>query len=496
MTALLAVDLGAESGRVVRGEFDDDRLHLCEVARFPTGMSRIRGHLRWELDRILGELDQALGQAALGHAALGGVEASGAIASVGVDTWGVDFGLLDSAEKLVDLPVAYRDERTKGVMESFLERIPRSSIYERTGIQFMPLNTLYQLAALAGSGDPTLARARHLLLMPDLVHHHLTGERTTEFTIATTTQCFDPRRGAWDHDLLEAAGVSPSLMQEVVEPGSVVGTLRSELGESTGLGTVPVVAPATHDTASAVAAVPAEGEGWAYISSGTWSLMGVETRAPVISGPAMRLNFTNEGGIAGTNRLLKNITGLWLFQRLRDEMAPEADYGELSERATSATPLMSLIQPDDPRFLNPDSMAKAMADFCAQTDQPVPTTTEAFLRCALESLALRYRAVLGEIEEVTGHRPNTIHVVGGGSRSRFLNQMTADATGCLVVAGPVEATAAGNILAQAMCLGILNSHGEGRELVRRSFPAEVFEPGESGAWDEAWERSSAWRNQS
>jgi rhamnulokinase len=413
-----------------------------------------------------------------------------------VDTWGVDFGLLDGAEKLVDLPVAYRDGRTDGVMEGFLQRIPRSSIYERTGIQFLPFNTLYQLAAMAESGDPALNTARHLLLMPDLVHHHLTGERTTEFTNATTTQCFNPQKGAWDHALLEAAGVSPSLMQDVVEPGSVVGTLRPELGGATGLGTIPVVAPATHDTASAVAAVPAKGEDWAFISSGTWSLMGVETPAPVISEPAMVFNFTNEGGIAGTNRLLKNIMGLWLVQRLREELAPEADYGDLSGRALSATPLTSLIQPDDPRFLNPDSMAKAIADFCAQTAQPVPTTTEAFLRCAFESLALRYRAVLGEIEEVTGRRLNMIHVVGGGSRNRFLNQMTADAIGRPVVAGPVEATAAGNLLVQAMSLGILNSHGEGRELVKRSFPVEVFEPGETGPWDEAWERSSAWRNQS
>jgi rhamnulokinase len=486
MTTLLAVDLGAESGRVVWGRFGDDRLHLSEVARFPTGMSRIRGHLRWDLDRILGDLGAALRRA----------RGEGPVQSLGVDTWGVDFGLLDSAEKLVDLPVAYRDERTDGVMEGFFKRIPRSTIYERTGIQFLPFNTLYQLASMAQAGDPALDRARHLLLMPDLVHHHLTGERATEFTNATTTQCFDPRRGTWDHALLETAGVSPSLMQDVVGPGSIVGTLRPEVGEATGLGAIPVVAPATHDTASAVAAVPARDDDWAYISSGTWSLMGVETPSPVFSEAAMRFNFTNEGGIAGTNRLLKNIMGLWLVQRLRDELAPEAEYGDLSGRASSAAPLRSLIQPDDPRFLNPDSMADAIADFCAQTAQPIPTTTEAFLRCALESLALRYRAVVGEIEEVTGRRLSTIHVVGGGSRNRFLNQMTADATGRPVVAGPVEATAAGNLVVQAMSLGILSSHGECRELVRRSLPVETFEPGETRSWDEAWERSSAWRNQS
>jgi rhamnulokinase len=405
----------------------------------------------------------------------------------------VDFGLLDQKERLLDLPVAYRDSRTEGVMEAFLERIPRESIYERTGIQFLPFNTLYQLASMAESGDPALTRARHLLLMPDLVHHHLTGERTTEFTNATTTQCFAPRRGGWDHSLLEAAGASPSLMQDVVEAGSVIGPLRPELGGATGLGAVPVIAPATHDTASAVAAVPSRGEDWAYISSGTWSLMGVETRAPLITEEALSFNFTNEGGIAGTNRLLKNITGLWLVQRLRDELAPETEYGELSERASSAPPLVSLVQPDDPQFLNPGSMAQAMAGFCAETAQPVPATTGAFVRCAFESLALRYRTVLGEIEELTGRRLSTIHVVGGGARNRLLNQMTADATERPVVAGPVEATVVGNLLTQALCLGMVDTHARGRALVGRSFPVETFEPGEAGPWAEAWERSTTWR---
>jgi rhamnulokinase len=436
------------------------------------------------MDRIFGHLEAALARAG----------ESGPVAGIGVDTWGVDFGLLDEREQLLDFPVAYRDSRTEGIMEAFLERIPRDSIYERTGIQFLPFNTLYQLASMAESGDPSLTRARHLLLMPDLVHHYLTGERTTEFTIATTTQCFDPRKGGWDGVLLEAAGVSPSLMQEVLQAGSVVGTLRPGLRGATGLGAIPIIAPAAHDTASAVAAVPSRGEDWAYISSGTWSLMGVETPAPVITERALNFNFTNEGGIAGTNRLLKNITGLWLVQRLRDELAPETDYGKLSEMASSAAPLVSLIQPDDPRFLNPASMAEAMADFCAETAQPIPATTEAFVRCAYESLALRYRAVLGQLEKLTGRRLKTIHVVGGGARNRLLNQMTADATDRPVVAGPVEATAVGNLLAQALCLGELSSHAEGRALVRRSFPVETFEPEETGPWDEAWERSTTWRD--
>ncbi len=463
---LLAVDLGAESGRVVRGEFGAHRLVLSEVSRFSTGMIRTAGHLRWDLKRILQNLEVALGKAA----------ESGVVSSLGVDAWGVDFGLLDAREQLLELPVAYRDARTVGIMEAFLRKIPSDSIYERTGVQFLPFNTLYQLASLTQSQDPVLKRARHLLLMPDLVHHHLTGIRLTEFTDATTTQCFDPRRNDWDHTLLEAAGVAPSLMQDVVAPGSPVGPLRAELANLTGLGVVHVVAPGTHDTASAVAAIPATEKDWAYISSGTWSLMGMETGAPVIHPQALKFNFTNEGGVAGTNRLLKNIMGLWLIQRLREELSPGTDYGALVDGASTAAPLGSLVDPDDPRFLSPASMAGEMAAFCSETGQRVPSTTGAFVRCALESLALRYREVLHELRVLTGRHPRVIHVVGGGARNRLLNQMTADATGLPVVAGPVEATAAGNLTAQAMCLGILSSLGEGRELIGRSFPLEVFQP--------------------
>jgi rhamnulokinase len=481
---LLAADLGAESGRLVRGEFGPEGLSISEVARFPTGMSRIDGHLRWDLHRILEDLEAALRR--------GGAE--GPVGSLGVDTWGVDFGLLDQEERLVELPVAYRDGRTEGVMEAFLEKVPRASVYERTGIQFLPFNTLYQLAAMASDKkDPALTRARHLLLMPDLVHHHLTGVRSTEFTIATTTQCFNPRKGTWDTGLLEAAGVSPSLFQEVVESGTVIGKLAPALADATGLGPIPVIAPAAHDTASAVAAVPARRENWAFISSGTWSLMGVETNGPVITPRALERNFTNEGGLAGTNRFLKNITGLWLVQRLREELAPDSAYDELVEGASSAPPLVSLVEPDDRRFLNPGSMAEAMAAFCRENSQPVPATPEAFVRSALESLALKYRGVLADIVEVTGLEVEVIHVVGGGSRNRLLNQMTADATGLPVRAGPVEATAVGNLLAQAMSLGLLASHEEGRDLVGRSFPGETFEPRDTGPWDEAWEKSSRWR---
>ncbi len=484
-TRLLVVDLGAESGRVMRGELGDDGLRISEVSRFPTPTTRLRSRLRWEMPRILASLEKGLRQSA----------GLGPVAGVGVDTWGVDFGLLDAEERLVDLPVSYRDSRTEGVMEGFLQRLSPWAVYERTGIQFLPFNTLFQLAAMAGSGDPELQRARHLLLMPDLVHHHLTGERCTERTNATTTQCFDPVRRSWRGDLLEVAGVEPGLMQRVVEPGSILAPLRRPLAEATGLGPIPVILPCTHDTASAVAAVPAEEEDWAYISSGTWSLMGVETPAPVINRRAMASNFTNEGGVGATNRLLKNITGLWLVQCIRDEMAPGTDYGEITAVASSAPPMVSLVDPDDRSFLRPGSMVRAMEVFCTRTGQPVPATTGAFIRCALESLAFRYRSVLEEIREVAGRRPAVIHVVGGGSRNRLLNQMTADATGLPVVAGPVEATAAGNLLVQAVALGLVKDYREGRMLVRRSFTPERFEPRDPGPWDDAWERFSTLRSE-
>jgi rhamnulokinase len=474
----LAVDLGAESGRVIRGDLDSGRLRIAEAARFPTGAETIDDRLRWDLNRIITDVVAGL--------CAGG--AAGPVESVGVDTWGVDFGLLDGRGRLIELPVAYRDPRTEGVMERFLERVPRERVYGRTGVQFLPFNTLYQLAAMAESGDPALAAARRLLLVPDLVNRALTGSEVSEWTNATTTQCFDPRGGAWDEDLVREAGVDPSILPEVVPPSTVLGPLAPDVRAATGLGAVPVIAPATHDTGSAVAAVPAHGEGWAFLSSGTWSLVGVETPAPVITEAAREANLTNEGGIAGTNRLLRNVMGLWLVQRLRAEAGDSVSYEILMDEAASAPPLTCLVDPDDPRFLNPPSMRDAITDFLVETGQAAPAGRGAYVRCALESLALAYRTVLVDLKRVTGREIETIHVVGGGARNRLLAQMTADATGLEVVAGPVEATAIGNMLGQALALGRVVDLAAARDLVRRSFAPERFAPQGADRWDEAYER--------
>jgi rhamnulokinase len=480
VATLVAIDLGAESGRVVRGVIEGDRLRVRTVDRFPTGMERIDGRLRWNLDRITDEVIAGL------HA----VPAEGPVAGVGVDAWGVDFGLLDARGKLIEPPVAYRDPRTEGVMERFLDRVRREEVYARTGIQFLPFNTLYQLAAMAWSKDPALAAARRLLLVPDLLNRVLAGSEVTERTNATTTQCFDPRSGRWDVELVDAAGADPSILPAVVPPATVLGHLSADIREATGIGKAQVVAPATHDTGSAVAAVPAEGDGWAFLSSGTWSLVGVETDEPVITADARAANLTNEGGIAGTNRLLRNVMGLWLVQCLRSDWGDPPDYDALTAEAEAAPPLAAVVFPDDPRFLNPPSMREAMAAFLRETGQPVPAGRGGFVRCALESLALAYRRVLEDLRRVAGREIRVLHVVGGGARNRVLAQMTADATGVPVVAGPVEATAIGNVLGQALALGFVADLAAARALVRRSFSPETFEPGDRSPWDEAYERFS------
>ena len=479
MPSFLAVDLGAESGRVLRGDLAEGRLTVEEAARFPTGMTRVDGRLRWPIDRILADVVAGLGAGA----------ASGAVESVGVDTWGVDFGLLDERGRLLADPVAYRDPRTDGVMDRFCEKVPRERIYERTGIQFLPFNTLYQLAAMAEAQDPALAAAQRLLLVPDLVHRALCGSDVSERTNATTTQCFDPRKGQWATELVEAAGVDPTILPDVVPPATVLGELLPEIREATGLDArVRVIAPATHDTGSAVAAVPAAGPGWAYVSSGTWSLVGVETDAPVITDAAREANLTNEGGIAGTNRLLRNVCGLWIVQRLRAESADDADYETLAREAAAAPPFACWIDPDDARFLNPTSMRAAIEAYCAETGQARPADRGAFVRCAYESLVLAYRSVVDDLRRVTGRRIETLHVVGGGARNAPLAQMTADATGCEVVAGPVEATAIGNLLGQTLALRVVEDLSAGRALVRRSFGLKHFEPRNRAPWDDAYAR--------
>jgi rhamnulokinase len=487
----LAFDLGAESGRAVVGLLEGDRLRLEEVHRFPNGPVRLPDGLHWDVLRLWTEIKRGLALAVQKHGA--------DLAGVGLDTWGVDFGLLDRDGALVSNPYHYRDSRTDGMLDEAFRRVPRQEIFEQTGIQFMQLNSLYQLLAMVVGRSPALDIAETFLTMPDLFNYWLTGRKVCEFSIATTTQCYDPHRGGWAIPLLEKMGIPTHIFPEIVPPGTVLGKLLPAVAEEAcpepsrrvGVSGLQVIAPACHDTGCAVAAVPAEGADFAYISSGTWSLMGAELPEPVINEQSLAFDFTNEGGVGGTFRFLKNIAGLWLVQECRRTWAHQGEefsYDELAQMAAQATPLQSVVDPDYPDFLKPGDMPARIRGFCEMTDQPVPQSKGAAVRCALESLALKYRWVLERLEEILGRRLEPIHIVGGGTQNWLLNQFAADATGRRVVTGPIEATAAGNVITQAMALGHIGSLEEGRQVVRNSFDVVAYEPAGEPEWDEAYGR--------
>jgi len=483
VTTMAAVDVGAQSGRVALGRLDGGRLELREVHRFPNVPVEVGGTLHWDVLRIHGDVLDGL--AACADAM------KGPVSSVGVDTWGVDFGLLDRAGRLVQNPVHHRDRRTDGAMERAFELVPARELYERTGIQLMPINTVFQLFAMAEAGDPALDVAERLLLVPDLLGLWLSGVAVCELTNASTSQCLDPRAQAWASDLLERLGIPPRLLGEVVPPGTVLGSLLPEIAERTRLRGAVVVAPATHDTASAVAAVPFAGPGAAYISSGTWSLVGLELDAPLIGDRTFAANLTNEAGVAGTYRLLRNVSGLWLLHECRRQWAREGrsfSFEELVALAAGAAPLRSLVDPNDPVFLPPGDMPARIRERCARAGEEVPEEPGAVVRCILESLALKYRQTVELLEWATGRGPAELNVVGGGARNELLCRFTADATGLRVLAGPEEATLVGNLSVQAMALGELGSLAEARVVVRESFAPVEYEPGERAAWDEAYGR--------
>lgn len=482
----LAVDLGASSGRVFLGCWDGTHLHVEELHRFANGPVDVLGHQHWDVLQLWTEIKKGLASYA--------GQFDGPLAGVGVDTWGVDFALLDAAGRLLGNPFHYRDPRTVGMMELAFQRMPRHQIFEQTGIQFIQLNTLYQLFSMAQTEDPQLEIADTLLMMPDLFHYWLTGRKATEFTIATTTQMFHSREGRWATELLAHLGIPTHFLPPVVPSGTVLGDIGPELMAEVGLRhPVPVIAPGSHDTASAVAAIPGLDGQSAYISSGTWSLMGVEIPEPIINNQVLSLNFTNEGGVANTTRLLTNVTGLWLLQESRRQWQREGrDYtwDELLALADHAEPFRCLVDPDSLDFLNPGDMPGAIRAYCHRTGQPEPTSVGSVVRCCLESLALKYRWVLDALERVTGRQLATIRIVGGGSQNRLLSQFTADACQRLVVTGPVEATALGNVLLQAIATGHLPDISAGRYAIAASSGQKNFEPGSSGAWDEAFARFS------
>lgn len=479
---LLAFDLGAESGRGVLGRFDGQRLELEVIHRFANGPVRTLDTLHWDVLRLHAEMVTALRRSA---AEQGGID------SLGVDTWGVDFALFGRDGSLLGNPRHYRDPHTEGILEAAFERVPRQEIFRQTGLQFMRFNTLFQLLALERDRSPLLQVAESLLLMPDLFHYFFTGVRVNEFTDATTTQFYDPTAGGWAQGLLKAFGLPEHILGTIVAPGTVLGPLRPSVAAETGLNAAVVIAPASHDTGSAVAAVPAKGDAWAYISSGTWSLMGVELDQPLINDNALHYNFTNEGGVGGTIRFLKNIMGLWLVQECRrawQRAGRDHTYEELARLAEAAPSFVSLVDPDASAFILPQSMPLALAEFCRRTGQPEPTEPGAVVRCALESLALRYRWVLERLEELLGRRLDVIHVVGGGTQNALLCQFTADACNRQVLAGPVEATAIGNVLVQAIGLGLLNSLADAREVVRRSFEVRTYDPKDPQSWQGPYNR--------
>jgi rhamnulokinase len=479
---LVALDLGAESGRVVVGTFDGAHLALEVAHRFANVPVSLAGTLHWDVLRLFGEIGAGLRR----------VAGDGPVVSIGVDTWGVDFGFVDRRGRLVGNPVHYRDDRTSGILERAFELVPREEIYRATGIQLMPINTLFQLLSMVRAGDPQLAQADRLLLMGDLVAHFLCGSAVAEYTNASTSQCLDPFERDWARPLLERLGIPTGFLPELVQPGTRLGALRPDVAADAGLSGTQVVAPASHDTASAVVGTPLAGPGTAFLSSGTWSLIGLEVDAPIVSELTLAANLTNEAGVGGTIRLLRNVAGLWLVQQCRRALYPadaRPSYDDLAALAEAAPGFTAFIDPDDERFLRPGDLPTLLRSFCRDTGQPVPPDNGTLIRVVLESLALRYAVVVDELAGASGRPIEAIHVVGGGANHQLLCRLTAGATGLPVRAGPVEATAIGNLVVQAITAGALGSVAEARALVARSFPVTTYDP--EGDWAEARARFAA-----
>ena len=480
--SFLAFDIGATSGRSILGTLDNGRLQMKELTRFPNQMLQIGNHFHWNIYSLFEHL-----KAALVAVKQEGVE----ITSMGIDTWGVDFALIAKDGTLLGAPYAYRDPHTDGMPEKYFEIVPREKVYGLTGIQVMNFNSLYQLFALKQADSSILEASSEMLFMPDALSYMLTGNKVVEYTIASTSQILNPFTKQFESQLLEAAGVSPSILGDIVMPGHVVGTLTDALAEECELGKIAVVAVAGHDTASAVAAVPAENERFAYLSSGTWSLMGIEVKDAIINDETFALNITNEGGIEGTTRFLKNITGMWLLEQCLKEWKKEGisyDYEKLVKMAESSPAFHALIDPDHASFAHPASMTKAISEYCLATGQVAPATHAEFVRCIFESLSLKYKYVLGKFINLAPFPIEKLHVIGGGSKNPLLNQWTANAIGIPVIAGPSEATAIGNVMIQAKAAGCVDSLLEMRQIIRDSVPLEEFLPENKSDWEKAYQK--------
>lgn len=479
----LAIDLGAESGRAVAGVYDGHTLELEELHRFANAPVEEDGGLHWDVGRLFAEVKTGIAKAAQRF--------GDRLVSVGVDSWAIDYGLLDKRGELLGKPFAYRDRRTDGVLERVIGLVGRDRLYETTGLQFLPFNTIYQLVAELDSPSSKLRSADSLLFIPDLINYWLTGRKVNERTNASTSQFYDPRTRAWATELLEELRLPTSMLLDIADPGTRLGPLLPAVAEETGARSAEVALPGTHDTASAVAAVPAYAGSWAFLSSGTWSLLGVETPEPVITPKTKELALANEIGVCETVRLLKNVSGLWLVQQCRstwERRGESVSYAELTRLAEAAPPFFGLIDPDDERFVPPGHMPRRITEYCRETGQEPPHDRGSLVRTILESLALRYRTVLEGLEAAVGHTLDTLHIVGGGAQNELLNQLTASSIGRRVVAGPVEATSAGNVLMQMMAMGEIGSLQEGRDIVRRSFELTTYDPADRDAWDAAYRR--------
>jgi rhamnulokinase len=475
-TYYLACDLGADSGRVILGTLDDGRITLEEVHRFPNGAVKNSGALHWNFEGLLNELKTGLKKAAARQLP---------IASISTDSWGVDYVLYDERGLVMSPVWCYRDVRTASGVENAKAKVDWPTIYVETGIQFMALNTIYQIVT---EPPDRLAAARQLLLIGDAFNYFCSGVARNEVSLASTTQLYNPQTRTWSKKLFASLGLNEALFAPVCPSGTVLGPMKKNLATEAGLPPIQVIATCSHDTGAAVAAVPAQGENWAYLSSGTWSLMGVEWPRPVITDQGRSLGFTNEIGYGDSVRLLKNIVGLWIVQECRRYWAKQGkkyEFDELAALSNSAPPFVSLINPDDPRFLSPDDMPKKIAEFCAETGQPAPADTGAVMRCIYESLALFYRVTLRKTERLIGKKIERLHIVGGGSQDATLNQFAANALKIPVLAGPKECAALGNILVQAIALGHLPSHAAAREVVRNSFELKTFTPQSPAEWDAA-----------
>jgi len=482
MKEYIAVDLGAESGRVMLGSVSADKLVLEEIHRFGNGPIERDGSLRWDFERLFSEVKIGIGKAAKAS--------GGKVAGIGIDSWGVDFGLLDADGRLIENPYHYRDSQTVGVKEKAFELIGKREIYENTGLQFLQFNSVYQLLAMRLNHSAALAKAKNLVFIADLFSYYLCGEIFAEYSLASTSQFMDMRTGQWSKEVLDGLSLPMGIMPKVIDPGTVVGRLTGEIAGELGCGPIPVIAIGSHDTASAVAAVPAVGDThWAYLSSGTWSLMGVEVPKAIVNDKTFEYEFTNEGGVENTIRLLKNIMGLWPMQECRRQWQREGtdlSYAELAALAEEAKPFCSRIDVDYSGFLAPGDMPKRINDYLTGTGQEPIDDKGQMIRTILENLALKYRSIMQAVEDVAGHKIDLLHIVGGGIQNELLCQFTANALGKKVITGPVEATASGNILMQAKATGQIRTLAEAREILRSSFELKEYQPQQTAVWEEQY----------